>query len=616
VGALAAGIGGIGVLADGAGDDVYRGGPVSLGTGVLGVGLLLDASGHDLYEATRVGQGAAFLGVGGLFDARGNDTYRMGLYGQGFGGVGGVGVLRDYEGGDRYLASPLVVDVIRYEAHHDSFLQGASLGNRPDQSGGIGLLLDDEGNDLYDADIFGQGTAYWFGLGVLLDRKGHDVYAGYQYAQGAGIHYGLGLLLDEAGEDTYRARGVSQGCGHDRGAGMLVDERGNDAYVSFDLSQGAGSANGTGVFIDRSGSDAYVVRDAATSLGYGNPRNGSGSVGLFLDLRGEDAYAKGGRDSTLWWGSEIGSGVDIPEPLSREEVWPDDPKVPVTRREYTIDEFFVLASAAPPKYSLVKEYAIGELASRGPAIGPDLLPYFASRIPREQLGIRDVFRRIGEPSVGFLTTVLDTASSLRARSAAHCLGEIGAASAIPSLTNAFERDAPLRAEAALALGKIARKATATETAGLVPLLAPLLADSSLSVRRAGAFALGALGGEAAPAALVQALDDSFVGVRLAARSGLQSMRERATPGLAARIRQPGLGREWALMVLEHSRDPQAAAALVAVEGEVPRWAPRERVAFAKAVAGHPESDRLQAIARALSADGDWRVAAAARRGLR
>jgi len=618
-GTLAAGVGGIGVLVDLRGDDVYRGKIASIGAGLLGVGVLVDRAGNDFYEGAMLGQGAAMLGAGALFDEAGHDTYRMGLYGQGFGGVGGVGVLRDFAGGDRYLATPLVVDVLRYEEHYNSFLQGAAFGARPDRSGGIGLLVDDRGNDLYDADIFGQGTAYWFALGILRDRAGHDVYAGYQYAQGAGIHYGLGLLSDAAGEDTYRARGVSQGCGHDRGAGFLVDDRGNDAYVAFDLSQGAGSANGAGVLVDRSGRDAYLVRATENSMGYGNPRNGSGSVGLFLDRRGDDAYAAAGRDSSFWWGSAVGAGLDDPDTLGAGEVWPEDPKVPVSPRAYSIDELFTLASMGPPKFSKLKEYGIAELASQGPSIAPSLLRYFDSRIPREQLGLKDVFQRMGEPVVPFLSEVADTASTPRARAAVYCLGEIGTRSALPALCRLLARPGILRAEAALAVGKIVRKSPLRADADEDTLVAHLvshLGDPSPSVRRSAAFAIGGLAGAPVLSALVGALDDPFVGARLAAWTALVSFRDRATPALAARIGSPGIGRAWALHVLEGSRDPGAARALRRFADDAQAWTGVDRIAFAKAVAGHPEDPELLRLARGLANDPEWRVAAAVRGVLR
>jgi hypothetical protein len=52
--------------------------------------------------------------------------------------------------------------------------QGYGLGLRPYYAGGIGLIIEGEGNDIYNTDIFGQGGAYWYSLGAIVDKSGHD----------------------------------------------------------------------------------------------------------------------------------------------------------------------------------------------------------------------------------------------------------------------------------------------------------------------------------------------------------------------------------------------------------------------------------------------------------
>lgn len=229
---LGAGVAGCGILLDVDGDDSYRAGNITLGSGLWGVGILHDMAGSDSYVGGVFSQAAAAFGVGILFDDGGNDHYAVAAHGQAFAGTRGVAILVDARGNDHYTTASPFLDVLRYESHYLTFTQGAALGYRPLASGGIALLSDREGNDIYTTDIYGQGTAYWFGLGMLDDRKGEDRYVAYQYAQGAGIHFAHGLLWDREGNDVYLARGVSQGCGHDVGVGMLYDEAGDDAYVA------------------------------------------------------------------------------------------------------------------------------------------------------------------------------------------------------------------------------------------------------------------------------------------------------------------------------------------------------------------------------------------------
>jgi len=303
---------GLGFLVDKQGDDLYMAQNFSLGSGLFGVGILLDEEGNDKYLGDTHTQGAGSFGLGVLLDLHGSDEYSASLFAQGFGYVAGFGALVDSAGNDSYFAGGKYKDVLRYEDHYISLSQGFAIGSRPDLSGGIGILCDGDGNDVYNSDIFGQGSSYWFALGALLDHAGNDKYVSYQYAQGAGIHLSLGVLIDEAGDDVYISKGVSQGCGHDLAFGLLLDRQGDDSYSAYDLSQGAGSANGIGVIIDESGDDGYLVKRTHNTQGYGNPRREYGSIGLFLDLSGKDHYDGNGADNSYWIiPSRWGAGVDF-----------------------------------------------------------------------------------------------------------------------------------------------------------------------------------------------------------------------------------------------------------------------------------------------------------------
>ncbi len=302
---------GTGILVDLSGDDTYLGKNFSLGSGLFGVGLLIDEEGDDKYFGDTFGQGAGSFGMGILADMEGADQYSGALFVQGFGFVSGLGALIDSSGNDNYFAGGKYKDILRYKDHYISLSQGFAYGLRPMMSGGIGMLFDLSGNDVYTSDIFGQGSSYWFGLGTLMDVEGNDKYVSFQYAQGAGTHLCLGILEDNAGDDVYISHGVSQGCGHDLALGMLWDKLGDDNYVAQSLSQGAGSANGFGILVDESGDDGYFVSIKDNTQGYGNPRRDYGSVGVLLDLSGKDHYNGNGKDST-WWTtpSKWGVGID------------------------------------------------------------------------------------------------------------------------------------------------------------------------------------------------------------------------------------------------------------------------------------------------------------------
>ena len=121
-----------------------------MGSGWFGVGALVDFGGADTYQGDTYTQGAGGFGVGILADSgQGNDRYIGALYAQGFGFAAGVGMLLDDGGNDTYLAGGKYGDDLRYRDRFISLSQGFGYGMRPHFSGGAGLLIDQGGNDLY-----------------------------------------------------------------------------------------------------------------------------------------------------------------------------------------------------------------------------------------------------------------------------------------------------------------------------------------------------------------------------------------------------------------------------------------------------------------------------------
>lgn len=291
------------ILHDAAGNDRYEGRDLAFGAAVMGYSHVFDAGGDDAYETRCASLGFAFHGIGILQDAAGDDSYSSAFFSQGASSSRGFGLLMDEGGNDRYLSRPVFPDDLRYRDHFLSMTQGFSSGFAPRHAGGIGVLWDRSGEDLYAADIFGQGAGYWFSWGLLMDDGGNDGFTAHQYAQGAGVHFAAGTLWDGAGDDVRVSKGVSQGCGHDGGFGLLVDERGSDRNVAVDMSAGAGSANGLGVFLDLAGADGYGMGNLRMTLGHGDMRRDRGSFGFFLDLGGQDTYpasTDGPRDNATW----------------------------------------------------------------------------------------------------------------------------------------------------------------------------------------------------------------------------------------------------------------------------------------------------------------------------
>jgi hypothetical protein len=308
--AFGAGFWGIGLLVDMAGNDRYvlhGDRSLGLGAGVFGVGALLDMGGDDTYSGTGFCEGAGAVGWGTLTDLGGKDTYDAYFYSQGFGFVLGAGVLTDFAGDDTYTLNDTDIKSpsAQSKEHNDSLGQGFGFGVRADYkdghslAGGVGILADREGNDRYSCAVFGQGAGYWMGVGMLLDGAGNDYYTGLWYVQGACAHFAVGILDDAGGDDTYLATmNMAQGAGHDYSTGVLIDRAGNDSYTAPNLSLGGGNADGVGIFVDAAGDDLY--RSSGITLGFASVatpaetptlRHGSLTLGVFLDLGGKDTYA-------------------------------------------------------------------------------------------------------------------------------------------------------------------------------------------------------------------------------------------------------------------------------------------------------------------------------------
>jgi hypothetical protein len=363
-----AGRAGLGVLVDlGGGRDRYTSLRFTQGAGVFGVGLLVDDAGDDAYRAEAFAQGAGAFGLGLLVDRAGRDTHQAWAYAQGFGFALGAGLALDVDGDDAWTldvgdpaqgGDPLYPSAQRPNTSNASLGQGCGFGRRADfsdrafMSGGVGMLVDLAGADRYRASVFAQGCGFWFGTGILADRGGDDRYDGLWYAGGAGAHYAQGFLLEGGGDDRYGAElaglNVTYGGGHDFSFAALVDDAGDDLYQGSRITLGSGNANGRGLLVDNAGDDRY-----ATASGYGNgaaglldvelarpgsPRRSVDTLGVFIDAAGRDTYAVAGmtptdaRDGATWRRSmttadppvqavERGVGLDVPAGRSGVRAW-------------------------------------------------------------------------------------------------------------------------------------------------------------------------------------------------------------------------------------------------------------------------------------------------------
>jgi hypothetical protein len=175
-----------------------------------GIGIIADGKGNDNYISDIFGQGSSYwYSIGSIVDYQGNDKYSSYQYAQGCGTHLTIGTLLDFDGNDDYIS------------------KGVSQGCGHDLS--LGLLFDEKGNDNYSAYDLSQGAGNANGIGVLIDGDGNDNYLvrDPRNTQGYGNfrrEYGsIGLFLDLGGEDNYSGYGGNEGFWGDSKYGIGVD---------------------------------------------------------------------------------------------------------------------------------------------------------------------------------------------------------------------------------------------------------------------------------------------------------------------------------------------------------------------------------------------------------
>jgi len=321
------------ILVDCAGNDIYWGQDVAEGSTLGGVGILVDMGGDDQYLGYRRVQGQAIGGIGLLVDYGGKDDYRAAMWAQGFGGPLGFGLIDDLEGDDHYYVGGRFYDSYPETPGYDGWGQGVGSGIRGAANGGIGVLLEGSGDDVYEFDYFGQGGGYWLAIGLARDFAGNDRRVGatlnaydrssrtqqrfQRFGNGWGCHYGVGALIDDLGNDSYDGSIMGTGFGWDLSVGFLLELSGDDEYLArVGGVQGQGAQASLGVLYDFEGKDTY----RGTSQGYSSssityhpyPTCG-GNFSFVVDYGGTDEYGSRVRNNAVSRRGMSGFVVDRPK---------------------------------------------------------------------------------------------------------------------------------------------------------------------------------------------------------------------------------------------------------------------------------------------------------------
>lgn len=280
------------------------------------VAAVIDLGGDDEYIEGAVSSQRPVLVI---IDLKGNDVYRGTQPGIQGAAILGVSLLLDWEGNDVYEARDVA--------------QASSIA-------GIGILIDNAGNDTYKAQRRAQAHAL-AGSGILIDRGGDDRYSCAMWGQGFGGPLGFGLLDDVTGDDQYFAGGVypdsyeetpglegwGQGVGAgirqvaNGGIGVLLDGSGDDGYEFDYLSHGGGYWYGLGFCRDFAGNDKHLgSTDKSYSGGsrtqpeYQRFGNGWGchfAMGFLFDDAGDDVYRGWIMGTGFGWDCSLGVLADF-----------------------------------------------------------------------------------------------------------------------------------------------------------------------------------------------------------------------------------------------------------------------------------------------------------------
>tara|TARA_Y100001968_G_scaffold55045_1_gene46265 strand:+ start:387 stop:2609 length:2223 start_codon:yes stop_codon:yes gene_type:complete len=268
-------VGGAGLLIDAGGDDRYdcaHGHPDFGGTPGIYPSAQMPATANSSFC-----QGAGFGarmdslsgGVGMLRDRGGDDSYSAGVFAQGTGYWQGTGVLADGGGSDVYDAfwyvqggaAHYALGILVDEGTGDDFLnqqlppRGVMQGSGHDFS--TGVLINEQGDDRYRFSSLGMGASNCNGIGLAVDNGGDD-----HYSSDSRSGWGLGNHSGECIESRPRCRSM----------GVMIDAGGSDSYEAPE-SDPAG-------FIRPENDSAWGYRVHNNDYEHGGGIDGSGDSGV------------------------------------------------------------------------------------------------------------------------------------------------------------------------------------------------------------------------------------------------------------------------------------------------------------------------------------------------
>lgn len=152
-------------------------------------------------------------------------------------------------------------------------------------SGGVGMLVDVQGNDEYHGKTLSMGNGHLSGVGVFFDLGGDDHFQAVRSSMGSSILQGSGYFFSGGGDDSFVFQAPA--------GGLWNVDRGRCDHTNR-LGLGAAVIQGHATFVNLAGDDTYVV----SSQAFGHVE--ATGVAQFFDLGGVDDYGGyPGRDNNM-----------------------------------------------------------------------------------------------------------------------------------------------------------------------------------------------------------------------------------------------------------------------------------------------------------------------------
>ena len=324
---------GVSMLVNTEGNNRYRAEDVAQGSCLAGVGILLEYGGNNKYWGVRRVQAEALGGVGILINRGGHNDYHAAMWAQGFGSPLGFGLIENMGGYDHYYCGGLYPNSYKPETPgYEGWGQGVGAGIRQSADGGLGVLLDGGGHNVYEFDYLSHGGGYWCGMGFARDFGGNSqrliarkaFYGGerteplfQRFGCGWGCHYSVGFCFDDRGNSTYEGSIMGSGMGWDCSVGVLCSMGGKDHYMATDgLTQGCGAQASLGILYhygDDTVFDGYTQGYAPMGISYHHLPDCGGNFSFLINYGGKSTFGCGAAShSYMQRGAAGGFLIDRP----------------------------------------------------------------------------------------------------------------------------------------------------------------------------------------------------------------------------------------------------------------------------------------------------------------